>query len=59
MLYTDSIVALATPSGAGAIAIVRIFGEDIIDFYSMDFLSNHPDFFHQKSGTFILADTIP
>ena len=30
MLNNDSIVALATPSGAGAIAIIRISGEDAI-----------------------------
>jgi tRNA modification GTPase len=29
MLYSDSIVALATPSGAGAIAVIRISGEAI------------------------------
>ena len=30
MIQNDSIVALATPSGAGAIAIIRISGEDAI-----------------------------
>jgi tRNA modification GTPase len=30
MLYSDSIVALATPSGAGAIAVIRISGPEAI-----------------------------
>ena len=30
MIYTDTIIALATPSGVGAIAIIRISGKDAI-----------------------------
>jgi len=30
MIYNDTIVALATPSGSGAIAIVRLSGADAI-----------------------------
>ena len=30
MTYTDTIVALATPSGAGAVAIIRMSGKDAI-----------------------------
>ncbi|MGK0253137.1 MAG: tRNA modification GTPase [Mariniflexile sp.] len=30
MIYQDTIVALATPSGAGAIAVIRLSGEDAI-----------------------------
>lgn len=30
MLYTDNIVALATPSGTGAIAVIRISGPDAV-----------------------------
>jgi tRNA modification GTPase len=30
MIPQDSIVALATPSGAGAIAVIRISGQDAI-----------------------------
>ena len=30
MSHNDSIVALATPSGAGAIAVIRISGENAI-----------------------------
>ncbi|MEM0933088.1 MAG: hypothetical protein AAGJ12_11515, partial [Bacteroidota bacterium] len=30
MLYQDTIVALATPSGTGAIAVIRVSGEDAI-----------------------------
>jgi tRNA modification GTPase len=31
MLYSDSIVALATPSGAGAIAVIRISGPEAME----------------------------
>ncbi len=31
MILNDTIVALATPSGAGAVAIVRVSGPDAID----------------------------
>ena len=30
MIYKDNIIALATPSGVGAIAIIRISGNDAI-----------------------------
>ena len=31
MMYNDSIVALATPSGAGAISIIRVSGQNAIE----------------------------
>ncbi|MGS0527672.1 hypothetical protein ACU8V7_23285 [Zobellia nedashkovskayae] len=31
MVPNDNIIALATPSGAGAIAVIRISGETAID----------------------------
>ena len=30
MIYNDTIVALATPSGAGAIAVIRLSGKEAI-----------------------------
>ena len=39
MIPHDSIVALATPSGAGAIAVIRISGEDAIAIGSAVFRS--------------------
>ncbi|MEN9929073.1 MAG: GTP-binding protein TrmE N-terminus, partial [Bacteroidota bacterium] len=34
MIATETIVALATPSGAGAIAVIRISGNDAISIAS-------------------------
>ena len=39
MIYTDTIVALATPSGAGAVAIIRMSGKDAITIASEVFQS--------------------
>ncbi|RKE94849.1 tRNA uridine-5-carboxymethylaminomethyl(34) synthesis GTPase MnmE [Ichthyenterobacterium magnum] len=39
MINTDTIVALATPSGAGAIAVIRLSGEDAIHIASKFFKS--------------------
>ena len=39
MINQDTIVALATPSGAGAIAIIRLSGKDAIDFAESQFRS--------------------
>lgn len=41
MIYTDTIVALATPSGAGAIAVIRLSGPDAIKIASNMFFSIH------------------
>jgi len=59
MLYTDSIVALATPSGAGAIAIIRISGEDAIAIGDSVFQSiKGKDLTKQKSHTLHLGHII-
>ena len=39
MTHHDTIVALATPSGAGAIAVIRLSGEDAINIASQIFHS--------------------
>lgn len=59
MLYNDSIVALATPSGAGAIAIIRISGEDAITIGNSVFQSiKGKDLTKQKSHTLHLGHVI-
>ena len=59
MIYNDSIVALATPSGAGAIAIIRISGEDAIDIGNSVFKSiKGKDLNQQKSHTLHLGHVI-
>ena len=39
MIQNDSIIALATPSGVGAISVIRISGEDAIAIVSKFFTS--------------------
>ena len=39
MIEKDSIIALATPSGIGAISVIRISGEDAIEIVSKFFIS--------------------
>jgi tRNA modification GTPase len=59
MLYNDSIVALATPSGAGAIAIIRISGEDAITLGNTVFRSiKNKDLRVQKSHTLHLGHIV-
>ncbi len=59
MLYNDSIVALATPSGAGAIAIIRISGEEAISIGNSIFQSiKGKDLTQQKSHTLHLGHII-
>jgi tRNA modification GTPase len=59
MLYNDSIVALATPSGAGAIAIIRISGADAITIGNSVFQSiKGKDLTKQKSHTLHLGHVI-
>ena len=59
MLYNDSIVALATPSGAGAIAIIRISGEDAIAIGNSVFKSiKGKNLTQQKSHTLHLGHVI-
>jgi tRNA modification GTPase len=59
MLYNDSIVALATPSGAGAIAIIRISGDEAIAIGDSVFQSiKAKDLTKQKSHTLHLGHII-
>lgn len=59
MLYNDSIVALATPSGTGAIAIIRISGEDAITIGNSVFKSiKNKDLTKQKTHTLHLGHII-
>ncbi len=59
MIYNDTIVALATPSGAGAIAIIRLSGENAISIASEVFLSKTgKDLNKQKSHTLHLGQIV-
>ena len=59
MIYNDNIVALATPSGAGAIAIIRISGENAIDIAASVFKSiKAKDLLKQRSHTILLGHII-
>lgn len=56
MIHQDTIVALATPSGAGAIAVIRISGSDAIKTASTVFKSvSGKDIMRQKSHTLHLG----
>jgi tRNA modification GTPase len=59
MIYNDNIVALATPSGAGAIAVIRISGEKAIEIGALVFQSiKGKDLVKQKSHTLHLGHII-
>ena len=59
MMYTDSIVALATPSGAGAISIIRVSGPDAIEIGANVFKSiKNKDLKQQKTHTLHLGHII-
>lgn len=59
MLYNDSIVALATPSGAGAIAIVRISGNEAITIGNSVFKSiKNKNLLNQKTHTLHLGHIV-
>lgn len=59
MKLNDPIIALASPSGAGAIAILRISGNGAIDIASSFFKSIHgKDLKSQKSHTIVLGHII-
>ena len=59
MIKNDSIVALATPSGAGAIAVIRISGEDAIAIGHSVFRSiKNKDLRLQKSHTLHLGHIV-
>ena len=56
MTTTDTIVALASPSGAGAIAVIRVSGPDALKICSSVFKSIHgKDLMRQKSHTIHLG----
>jgi tRNA modification GTPase len=59
MLYNDSIVALATPSGAGAIAVIRISGNEAITIGNSVFKSiKNKDLHKQKTHTLHLGHIV-
>ena len=59
MIYHDTIVALATPSGAGAIAIIRISGQEAITIASSVFQSvSGKDITKQKTHTLHLGHIV-
>lgn len=59
MIPNDSIVALATPSGAGAIAIIRISGKDAIQIGDSAFRSiKNKDLTTQKTHTLHLGHIV-
>ncbi len=59
MIYNDTIVALATPSGAGAIAVIRISGEKAIEIGASVFQSvKGKDLSKQKSHTLHLGHIV-
>ena len=59
MIQNDSIIALATPSGIGAISVIRISGEDAIDILSKFFTSISGKLLkNQKSHTIHLGHIV-
>ncbi len=59
MISYDTIIALATPSGAGAIAVLRISGKEAIDVVAPFFKSIHGKILtEQKSHTLLLGHIV-
>ena len=59
MINNDSIVALATPSGAGAISVIRISGSNAISIASEVFMSiKNKDLAKQKTHTLHLGNIV-
>ena len=59
MLSNESIIALATPSGAGAIAVIRISGHDAIGIVSKHFISKRGKKLEaQKSHSILLGHIV-
>ena len=59
MLNNDAIVALATPSGAGAIAIIRISGQEAITIGNSVFKSiKNKNLLNQKTHTLHLGHIV-
>ena len=59
-MYNDTIVALATPSGSGAIAVIRLSGENAITIADNHFKSvkGHKTLSNQKTHTIHLGHII-
>ena len=59
MIEKDTIIALATPSGIGAISVIRISGEDAIDIVSKFFISKSgKQLKNQKTHTIHLGNIV-
>jgi len=59
MLLKDTIIALATPSGAGAIAVIRVSGTEAISLVGIFFKSIHgKELVQQKSHTILLGHIV-
>ncbi|MFS4455762.1 tRNA uridine-5-carboxymethylaminomethyl(34) synthesis GTPase MnmE [Maribacter sp. 2304DJ31-5] len=59
MISNDNIIALATPSGVGAIAVIRISGNDAISLIAPFFRSIHgKDLKKQKSHSILLGHIV-
>lgn len=59
MVHQDTIVALATPSGAGAIAVIRVSGKEAIDIVAPLFKSvRNKDLTKQKTHTIHLGHIV-
>lgn len=59
MIHQETIVALATPSGAGAVAIIRMSGNDAISIASEVFQSvSGKDLSQQKTHTIHLGTIV-
>lgn len=59
MSHLDTIVALATPSGAGAIAVIRLSGTNAIEIADTHFESVHgKQLKKQKSHTILLGHIV-
>jgi len=60
MIQNDTIIALATPAGVGAISIIRLSGENAIHFVEANFKSirKNKSLFNQKTHTIHLGHII-
>ncbi len=59
MITNDTIIALATPSGSGAIAVIRLSGADAITYVAKNFRSIHKkDLSQQRTHTVHLGHII-
>lgn len=59
MILDDTIVALATPSGSGAIAVIRVSGKNAIDIVSRIFVSiKQKDLTKQKTHSVLLGQIV-